>query len=135
MLNLNHTICLFLLIVGVNFFATAQGDLFEEEEYLSIYEESDLYLDNNKRPEFKSDPIASGGGGSIGSLSNLPELVKGNNPNNNPARGTDCVPTLPGVDPDVPINNEIEYLMIVGLLFGAYKLFIIKKNKTINNAF
>ena len=42
-------VCFSLLLIVSNLSAFAQGDLFYEEEYLSIYEESDLYIDSYNR--------------------------------------------------------------------------------------
>ena len=123
-------VCFSLLLIVSNLSAFAQGDLFYEEEYLSIYEESDLYIDSyNRRINHYDDyEHYTGGYGAVGALNNA-EVVKANPKPNNPAQGTDCVPTLPGTDPDVPINSEIQYLMIMGILFATYKLSRFKRKR------
>lgn len=107
----------FILFLFSNTLCLAQGDPWADNQ-TSIFEESDLYIDAysvKNRSIYQDQPVSAGGYLGIGIISNAPST----SPNNKGALGVPTVPT--GPDTSVPINSEIIYLILAGLIFGAYK--------------
>jgi hypothetical protein len=105
----------FILFLFSNSLCFAQGDPWEGNE-TSIFEESDLYIDvysAKYRSIYQDQSVSAGGYLGIGIISNAPNT----SPNNKGALGAPTIPT----GPDVPVDSEIIYLILAGLIFGVYK--------------
>ena len=105
----------FILFLFSNTLCFAQGDPWEDNQ-TSIFEESDLYIDAYSpkyRSIYQDQSVAAGGYLGIGIISNAPTT----SPNNKGALGAPTIPT----GPDVPVDSEIIYLILAGLIFGVYK--------------
>ena len=104
-------IILFIFLLSSTNFCFAQVDPWGNEA-TSIFEESDIYLNNysnTTRSIYQEPSVSAGGYLGIG--------VSTPTPPPDPKRVN--TPTFP-TSPDVPINNAVILLMIIGLTYGAY---------------
>lgn len=120
--TINHfRLILFLLLIISTQYSFAQGDPWGDES--SIFEESNLYMDaysntnSARRPIFEDQNTLAGGYLGIGVV----KTPTNTNPKGVATIGLPCTPTSPSYPACMPIDSEIIYLIIAGLIFGVYK--------------
>ncbi|MEI6507899.1 MAG: hypothetical protein WCO54_05400 [Bacteroidota bacterium] len=100
----------------------SQGDRSSEKEYISIFDESDLYINETSRtrinPYEETNNIA---GGYINFGVTTPDKKIAPNQGNG-------IPTIPPT-PDVPINRYIYFAGILGVFWGLICLSLNRKEK------
>jgi hypothetical protein len=105
---------LFLLFSFCPVHSFAQGYP-EEGDYLTVFEEPDLYIGSYKKPRSIFEETQQSVNGYLG-VSNFFRTPQQEQP-----RSTNGVPDPPP-PPDAPINSELILLMLAGSGLGIYKL-------------
>jgi len=113
-------LCIIFIIYTSQLFA--QGGPFDDDNYITVFDESDLYIDSYKRPHslFEDQTSISGISNLLGGIGTFSTRSGGNTKEANGA-------PPPPPPPDQPINKGLFILMLTGILIAGYSL----KNKIV----
>jgi hypothetical protein len=142
-----------IFCVGITFLLTCSFVFSQEYEKtdelsMSIYEEADLYVDGDSKPQKTTEHRESYGGGGGYSVSLFNENTEQASTESihdlkshvykdgttetshtkRPDQGIESPIDPPG-DPDLPINKQVYLLIVVGLGYGIYKIRRLRKEK------